>query len=394
MTAVDPQSALAAPERFPCFDGLRALAAGGVLLLHVSFISGYIFRSEDSLGPYLARGEVGVTLFFLLSGYLLYRPFVAARFDHAPGPGLRSYARRRLLRIVPAYWIALTILVVILDSRERNDISSLGDAVVYYGFLQIYFEDTVVGGLQQAWSLCTEISFYAFLPVWVLAMRSTRRSHESNERTLTVELAGLAALFTIGIVARWVVVNDLPSGYVDVDRRLDWLLTNTDLFALGMALAVVREWALRRRRPPPVLEFVGRVPSLWWGLAALSYWAVSTRVGLPLGPGAHTPGQWMARQLLYASTAFFLLLPAVFGPQDQGAVRRVLRAPVVAGAGLISYGIYLWHEGVLDLWMRARDLPAFFSDFAPLLAVTVTGTVAAATVSYVLVERPALARKR
>jgi peptidoglycan/LPS O-acetylase OafA/YrhL len=65
---------------------------------------------------------------------------------------------------------------------------------------------------------------------------------------------------------------------------------------------------------------------------------------------------------------------------------------MVAG-GLISYGVYLWHEGVLDVWMRTRDISPFVGAFLPMLAVAVAGTVVIATLSYVLVERPALSRK-
>jgi peptidoglycan/LPS O-acetylase OafA/YrhL len=392
MIAVDPRSALASTDRFPCFDGLRALAALGVLVLHVSLISGYSFRHEGGLAPYFARGEVGVYLFFLISGYLLYRPFVAARLDHAPLPDVRAYARRRLLRIVPAYWVALTVLIVVFDTRRRADVSSVKDVIVYYGFLQIYFKSTVVGGLQQAWSLCTEMSFYVFLPLWALAMQWTRRHDEHGDRAARVEIGALVALFAVGLLSRWLVVQGF-TGHVDVDRRLDWLPANADLFALGMAVAVVREWSLRRPQPLRALEFVGRQPGLCWALAAVSYWAISTQAGMPRGPGADSPRQWMVRQLLYASTSFFLLLPAVFGHQDQGLVRRFLRARVVVLLGTISYGIYLWHEGVLDVWMHARDIPPFGSSFGSLLAVTLAGTITAAALSYVIVERPALARK-
>ncbi|MEY2421242.1 MAG: hypothetical protein QOI95_1309 [Acidimicrobiaceae bacterium] len=393
MIAVDPASTLTARERFPCFDGLRAIAAGAVVLLHVSLISGYTARQADTVGPYFARGEAGVYLFFLISGYLLYRPFVAARFDHAPGPGLRAYAGRRVLRIVPAYWVALTILVVIFDVRERNDIASLGDVVAYYGFLQIYFKSTLVGGLQQAWSLCTEMSFYVFLPLWAMAMRRTRRDTESPDRAFKLELAALSGLYLVGIVSRWLVVRDFPAGNVAVDYRLDWLPTNADLFALGMGLAVTREWALRRRQPVLLLETVGRFPGVCWALAAVAYWAVSTRAHLTLGVGADTPRQWMARQVLYAAAAFFLLLPAVFGPQDRGVVRRLLQSRVMVAGGLISYGVYLWHEGVLDVWMRSQSIRPFAGAFLPMLAVALVGTVAIAALSYVLVERPALSRK-
>lgn len=393
MIAVDPVSTINARERFPCFDGLRAIAASGVVLVHVSLISGFTLREPDTVGPYFARGEAGVYLFFIISGYLLYRPFVAARLDHAPGPGLRSYARRRALRILPAYWVALTILVVIFDSRRRDDISSISDVIVYYGFFQIYFKNTVVGGVQQAWSLCTEMSFYVFLPLWALLMRRTRKARESIERAVTIEMVGLALLYAVGIVSRWLVVRGFPPGNVALDYRLDWLPMNADLFALGMGLAVVREWAKRRDAPVRQLEAIGRRPGVCWLLAAVSYWAVSTQVHLTLTVGADGTGQWMLRQLLYAATGFFLILPAVFGPQDRGLVRRFLRSRAMVALGLVSYGVYLWHEGVVDLWMRARDITPFNGDFLPMLMVAVIGTGVAATLSYVLVERPALARK-
>src|SRR5207302_1760260 len=140
-------------------------------------------------------------------------------------------------------------------------------------------------------------------------------------------------------------------------------------------------------------EVIGRHPGACWLVAVAAYWAVSTRVGLPLGPGANSHAQWMWRQVLYGMAALFLLLPAVFGPQDRGLVRRILRSGLVVAGGLVSYGVYLWHEGVLDVWMRARHIDAFLADFAPLLAVTAIGSVVLATLSYVVVERPALARR-
>ncbi|MEY2570741.1 MAG: hypothetical protein QOE63_1091 [Acidimicrobiaceae bacterium] len=393
MIAVDPNPTPRSTERFPCFDGLRAIAAGAVLLVHVSLISGFDGRHPAGLGQYFARAEAGVYLFFLISGYLLYRPFVAARFDQRAGPGLRSYARRRALRIIPAYWVALTVLALVFDTRQRRDFSSIADVVIYYGFLQIYWNSTVVGGLQQAWSLCTEASFYVFLPFWATLMRRVGRLRRSPNAQLVSELIGLAVLFAIGLGFRYAVVRSLPPGNTAVDGRLDWLPANADLFALGMVLAVVREWSLRRDHLPAVVDLVGRMSLLWWALAAICYWAVSTQIGLGTGVGADSPRQWMERQVLYAGAAFFLLLPAVFGDQDRGIIRRVLRARVMALTGLISYGIYLWHEGVIDVWMRARDIAPFDGDFPSMLAVAVVGTIALAMLSYVVVERPLLNRK-
>jgi peptidoglycan/LPS O-acetylase OafA/YrhL len=139
------------------------------------------------------------------------------------------------------------------------------------------------------------------------------------------------------------------------------------------------------------VEAVGRHPGLCWIVAAVAYWAVCTQAELPLGPGANSAGQWMARQVLYAAAALFLLLPAVFGPQDHGLVRRLLRSRAMVAGGLISYGVYLWHEGVLDVWMRARELTPLDTAFPPLLLVTIVATITVAAVSYVVVEKPALA---
>ena len=83
--------------RFPCFDGFRAAAALSVLLLHVAGSSGATQRNRD-LGPYLARLDVGVAVFFLISGFLLYRPFVDAHIAGGRAPATLAFFRRRFLR--------------------------------------------------------------------------------------------------------------------------------------------------------------------------------------------------------------------------------------------------------------------------------------------------------
>lgn len=381
---------LDAPARFPCFDGLRAIAAGGVLLVHVALLTGFTARHGSTWGPYFARAEMGVALFFLISGFLLYRPFVASAMDGRARPAIWPYLRRRALRIVPAYWVALTLLVVVFDVRQRDDIRNLADVVVYYGFLQIYFDSYVIGGIQQAWSLCTEVTFYLFLPLWAVVMRAVTRA---RDHLVATELAALALVYAGSMVFRMVIASDLPPRNTAVEASLDWLPANADLFALGMAVAVVHAWAERQPSIPPWLQWAGRVPWLWWTLAAVSYWAVCTQVDLPLGVGADSPAEWFWRQVLYGSTALFLLLPAVFGPQDRGAIRRFLTARVVVWLGLVSYGIYLWHEGVLDVIRRVFDLAPFTGDFVPILAAVVVLSVTVAAASYVVVERPALRRK-
>ena len=102
------------PERhqhFPCFDGLRAIAALAVLLHHVGFATGW--SQTHRFGELLAHGDAGVPIFFVISGFLLYRPFVAAHLDGRPPIGYLRFMRRRIVRIVPVFWVALIVIALV-----------------------------------------------------------------------------------------------------------------------------------------------------------------------------------------------------------------------------------------------------------------------------------------
>ena len=166
------------PSQFPLFDSLRALAAISILVVHVGIFSGVYGNSW--YGPYIANLDIGVPFFFLLSAFLLYRPFVAARVEGRDYGSLLTYARRRFIRIVPAYWAVLTISAVVPGMAGAFS----SNWWVYYGLLQNYpiytgegncsaaapnALDTFRCGVPPAWSLAVEVMFYAALPVFALA---------------------------------------------------------------------------------------------------------------------------------------------------------------------------------------------------------------------------------
>jgi peptidoglycan/LPS O-acetylase OafA/YrhL len=382
-SAAPPKGGQAA--RFPLFDGYRAVAAISVLLTHVSFISG-TNKSSKTFGPYLARMDAGVAVFFLISGFLLYRPFVRAHLVAGPPPKALPYLRRRALRIFPAYWLALTVAVYAFKMGTVPDVRSF---LAFYSLGHIYSTHYVLGPLVQAWTLSTEVAFYLFLPVWAALLR---RVEGPPARRYRAQLLGCAALYAVGVLYRLAIfashMDDPHTGMM-----LLWLPAWLDFFALGMVLATMREWLTLQHRPAP-LGLEGRaLPVVSWALAALSFWAVSTRIGLPLQLIHYTSSQQMGKQFLYAATAFFLLLPGIFGPQDRGIIRGILRNRVMQALGLISYGIYLWHDMWIDRVLAWRHLPAFTGSFWLLLRDVGALTLVAATVSYVLVEKPALRLK-
>lgn len=86
---------------FPCFDGLRAIAAGAVLLHHAGFATGY--SGSGRFGQLTAHGDAGVSIFFLISGFLLYRPFVNAHLSGRSPTSADRFLWRRALRILPGY---------------------------------------------------------------------------------------------------------------------------------------------------------------------------------------------------------------------------------------------------------------------------------------------------
>ena len=97
--------------RFPLFDSLRGLAAISILFVDVGIFTDAF--GDTWHGRLVAHLDIGVPFFFLLSAFLLYRPFVAARVRNVGRPAFGGYARRRFLRIAPAYWAVLTIAAIV-----------------------------------------------------------------------------------------------------------------------------------------------------------------------------------------------------------------------------------------------------------------------------------------
>ena len=363
--------------RFPLFDSLRAIAALCIFGTHA-----YAVLEGGAAGPFRSAAQhldVGVYIFFAISGFLLYRPFVRARLRDEAAPSAPAYGWRRLLRIGPAYWIALTLIAVWLHIGAVGD---PGKAPYLYLFGQSYRWDLAIGGLPQAWSLCVEAAFYVFLPLYALALRALPL--RDTRTRVRAELGGLALLVVAGFAFNGLA---LANGAIDHLGRFPLHLTlpcYLQVFAVGMCMAVLSVW-YEDRELPRFLRPVDRFPGLAWGVAIVSFWVV-TRLGHDGHEGRVNDAHYLERTALYAAVAGGIVLPAVFGDQTRGLVRRVLANRALLAIGLVSYSLFLYHLAVVtqvDRW----DLPA-----APLVALL--GSLAVAALSYYAVERPALRLKR
>ena len=366
--------------RFPLLDAMRAVAALSIVVTHASGVSN--FNTDNVLGAYTARMNFGVCMFFLLSGFLLYRPFVAARREGRPPIGIRAFARRRILRIVPAYWVALTLLAIypgLLGFSEHW--------WRFYTFTQIYWVDSVVQGIAPAWTLCIEVSFYALLPFLAAGIARLRPS-VGGEVGILVAIA-LATLFF-----RWA-IQEWTAPFSDLRVLHNTLLSYMDWFCYGMIMAVVSVAMHGREAGSRVMRLIIRRPWVPWAAAAVVFWLVSTQMDLSRGfYVVYTQANFLGEHLGYALCAALLLLPAIFGDWAGGWPRRLLALSWMGWLGLVSYGIFLWHSTIM---LEINDhgaqgwLPG--SGFLSLLLSALAIVIPIAAVSYYVVERPALKLK-
>ncbi len=371
----------ARPGHFVGIDGARAIAAFGVVIVHVTFLSGFVFRSP--LGPLFARADIGVEVFFLLSGFLLYRPFLIRRFRGEPQGDLGSYARRRAFRILPAYWFALTIIAFVLRAPGFEDGQSI---VAKYLLLHVYDLNQVVGGpIQQAWTLSTEVAFYVFLPIWAwLVGRKVR----SPERQLRVELWSLAALWG-GAMALKVIVVLSPLTGPQVGWLGCWLPLRLDEFALGMGLAVLSAWVSVKGVSLPGWLRGSPGVALFWVGAAVAFTILCFGFDLPLDLSL-SPSEFLGSRVAFSFIALAFLIPIVLGRQDHGPVPVLLGNRLMVWLGLVSFGVYIWHEAWQLIFLRITGDPELNAPVLSMLVFTVGASLITAAISFYLVERPGM----
>jgi peptidoglycan/LPS O-acetylase OafA/YrhL len=344
--------------RFPLLDPLRAVAALAIVVTHTAGYSG--FNSGNFLGAWTARFDVGVTIFFVLSGFLLYRPFVAARLEGRPGPSVGRYARRRVLRIFPAYWVALIVLGLAVPQYLSKDVFN-DTWWATFALVQSWDSSTILNGLSVAWSLSVEAMFYILLPFYALVMRRF---------SVRTELIVLVVSAVVAAVVRIIVRVEFP--YASYANTLPgtWAW-----FAGGLALAVLSANGS--------LGVVRRHPYRFWAAAFVLLTISAWWVGLPrVWPSGYTDRALAIEYVLYLGVAVCLVAPAT-----ERSSMPLLGSRPLAWLGLVSYGIFLYHQVFVGAFRDLVNQPLGFGVYT--LAV-VAAAIACATLSYYLVERPIL----
>jgi len=384
---------------FPCFDAFRFFGMTMVLLVHAAFatrpwVQEHLPQWMQSL---LERMDVGVAIFFVLSGFLLFRPFVARRLADRPPMKAATFMRRRTLRVLPGYWFALTFCVVVLGQA----LGSAKDAVLYYSLLFPFASHNVaLGGgpghegdyaIPQAWSLTAEFVFYLMLPV--LAILLVRLAAQKAPPTqVRYALLICLGLYLFGQLFRLYFLLASPSwARVATIWAPNWI----DFFAIGMGMAVFSAAHGAGMKLPSILRVLGDHPAWSWCLAALVGLSFAT-FSPPDLPGVYGAEYWF-RWFLFGVFSFFLLAPAMFGDQTQGLGRRILASRPLVLLGTVSLGFYLFHLAVMgnvQEWLAPSGTSSvFYGSLPAVVGLTSVISIALAFLSYYVVEKPFLRLK-
>jgi peptidoglycan/LPS O-acetylase OafA/YrhL len=363
-------------------DVLRAAAALLVLGIHAYALGGRVAPIKAVYWydvPLIAMAS-GVWLFFVISGYVISRPFINRLLSSEPLPRTGAYALRRGLRIYPLYWIALTVFIVIQGTTGTRT----WQLVVHYALLNNLVPGREEALLAPAWTLTLEVLFYASIPLLALAVRGCHRGGLSAERLAAIVLASWLASIAFAALA------DLP-GDGQTGLWLRFLFPGMwQAFCPGILLAIAPHLGHGRWRRW-LVEFPAKRVATAVAVAALAGAALLSSIA-PLRFGI-VPYQLLsdASRPLF-SVGYGLIVAAALRARPWAEGRRW-----VLELGLASYGLYLLHP-VIESFMLAHGLrpidnesiPAYLLNCGCLLALTAPLALA----SWHWLERPAMALAR
>lgn len=312
------------PEPIPALDGLRGWAALTVLVSHLSNETGLL---DKALGA--GAGQLGVMLFFTLSGFLLGRIYLPMNFEVRQ---VLIYFRQRFARVVPLY------LAIVLASFFAMQIS--GRPVVYM-VSQSNIVDHLffLSGTSVLWTIPVEIQYYVAFPIFWLAFKSSPALFWASAAVITA------------LVFAWA-----PEGPLVLWKHLPFFLTGAVLSAL------------------PTI----RLPSWVFAVSVVAFFAFYPRI-VELSWHLEPFDPW--RQPLYLLMISMVLVSSICTPMGKFALSGRLQRFL----GAISYSIYLLHYPII-LGLKATFVG---SNITLLMITSIIATIAAATATYYLFEMPA-----
>jgi peptidoglycan/LPS O-acetylase OafA/YrhL len=358
-------------ERLDSVDALRGIAALAVFVFHVGVFADFPKRTLPpitigsntfaSIPSPVGLGASGVNLFFVVSGFCLALQRLRASEPCFSRGELLVYARNRIARIVPVYWAVLAMSAWVAHPAHHGDLGLLPDVATHAVFAHGFHPSTFISLHGGAWSMATEVQFYAAFPLIVLAARR-------------VGFGRVAAGGVVGTLVFRVAAASLLPSTAATPASVSWsvvaaysLLGRLGEFVLGMYLAYIyakadRHWDRRFR----------------WLWVALLGPALYARGWAPAWSG-----DWALGCLYFA-----IVGAVVFRSRQSARASRV--ASVAAAFGRSSYSFFLIHFLVLEV-LRAtmpRGEQGAYGYSALLIVAGLPISVAGGVLMYRYLELP------
>lgn len=371
-----------AGDKQPRFDELeayRGLAAVMIVVFHAYQHSRegtgraeFVYDGRP-LDTFFRSLEVGVGWFFVLSGFLVFLPFARAAVQAGRFPSSRGFLVRRAIRILPAYY---TAIVVVWAVRYTGSPDQWPDLIAHLTFTHVFSDQYIFSTIGPAWSLGVEVLFYAFLSAFgPLSIWMCRRLSPPLSRALVLSTV-LVGMAWVSIAYKWwaMEIASIPetrfSVYFGPIAKLDTLMFG---MLLAVVVALVGDQVVLPGVTPAILRCLG--------LAVVAATFIA-------GPMSDFVSLYFTT---FAALGFLPILASSVLARRGTTWERLLSLSVFQGLGIVSYGIYLWHEPILvefskREWM-IRNVPSAFPTNALSLVLL---AIVVGTISYWAVEKPTM----
>jgi peptidoglycan/LPS O-acetylase OafA/YrhL len=338
-------------------DGLRVLGALAVVVYHV------VGSVQAANPPAMVILPPFAFAFFLISGFVIYRPFAAAHLTKRRMPPIGRFVVGRAIRVLPLWWLAVAVYLTV----RGNPLQGTWDWIATLGLLQYAERDVRYAVIGPAWALSVEWIFYVSVPFLATGLWWLNRRLAPKVAPVRVQVAALAALAVPAMVFPAgrpfvAIIGGMALAVTDVHRRL---------------AGVTPTWLLLLRRPSTAVV----TTAVAWGLLVV----------YPYKEGLSV--QWVEQDPLvvaiWIAVAVTWFAPVAFRAPS-GPITTALAAPAMVRFSLLTFGIYLWHDLVLQ---ETVDRLGTDAHLVAALYLTLLGALALAAFTFFTVERPLMVLK-
>lgn len=392
-------------------DGVRGLAILFVITFHIDWSNQnykelWDWRTNPLASAVSIAGGTGVTLFFVLSGFLLFMPYAKALLFAGRWPLARSFYVRRALRIMPGYYVSLFVLLLI-EGRDYFLPANWPKLFLFLSFLMDSSQDTFRALNGPYWTLAVEWQFYMILPLLTLSVFLLVRRVPIQKRLFAVTFCLLGIIALSLFVRFWgLYFRDNPAATLLVPRPIlnigEFFLFGRsgkyiEDFAVGMLASLCYIYAQSLASEHRFVKSLRRLSPWLWGAGLLilvfsAMWHFQSDPTTPAWPllGPLQPVYEGLSEIVLAWGYGMCIVAILFGPRQ---LQHLFTWTPLRWIGLISYSLYIWHLPLLQLLeallARLPGLP-FYAGYALYWVWAAFVIVPFCLLTYILIEKPGM----